>query len=121
MSGSKFAAITSHLLARKGEAKPWHEPLRETLARQRQAPDTEPPNPALEKPPPRAKTGTPVKRCSVRMTPQDYERLGIIAVKKSSNRQLLLQQAVLEFLARTAQEYPADCACLAAGSMSDFS
>jgi hypothetical protein len=103
-SSGKFASITAGLLARKGEAQPW---------------------PALtaDEPPPVAWRPAPVapppliseskdKSCALRMSPHDYERLGILAVKTGVTRPQLLKQALSEFLAARAEEY--GCACLGA-------
>ena len=132
MSGSKFASITSSLLARKGEAEPWHEPLRKDLPWQRtdagqgadwpaRSPEDGPE--VGERPPktgarPRRKAANNAgdKKCVVRMTHYDYERLGIMAVKKGTSRQRLMQQALEEFFGRMARDYAAECACLAAGA-----
>ena len=56
----------------------------------------------------------PVKdrSCAVRMSPHDYERLGILAVKTGTTRQPLLKQALAQFLAAKAEDY--GCACLGA-------
>ena len=107
MSSAKFASITSSLLARKGEARPWA-----------QLEPSQPPPPvwrgdmpaamAPPPPPPPAKD----RSCSVRMSAHDYERLGILAVKSASTRQKLLKDALAQFLAGKAQDYA--CACLGA-------
>src|ERR1700742_481880 len=106
MSSAKFASITSSLLARKGEARPWAQEasvavspswgsdLRSDIA-------TPPP-------PPPSKD----RSCSVRMSPHDFERLGILAVKSGGTRQQLLKDALAQFLASKAQDYA--CACLGA-------
>jgi len=98
MSSARFASITSSLLARKGEAKPW------------QAGAAEPEKLALPwpLPPPPAKE----KSCSVRMSPHDFERLGILAIKTGASRQQLLKDALAEFLASRADDY--GCYCLGA-------
>ena len=44
------------------------------------------------------------------MSAQDYERLGILAVKTGSTRQQLLKQALADLLASRAQSL--SCACL---------
>jgi hypothetical protein len=106
MSGGKFASITAGLLARKGEARPWPALTAE-----------EPPPaplawcPAPAAPPPLPPEGKE-KSCALRMSPYDYERLGILAVKAGVARQQLLKQALAEFLAARALQY--GCACLGA-------
>jgi len=110
MSQGKFASITSSLLARKGEAAPWTEraplpwraaPPASTLT----APIPAPVRPAP--PPPEA-----VKRCTVRLSPHDYERLGIMAVKKDITRQQFLQNALARVLDELAREFPTGCSCI---------
>lgn len=61
--------------------------------------------PAIAAPPPDQD-----RACSIRISAHDFQRLGLIAVKKNSTRQKLLKQAVAEFLATMAQDYA--CACL---------
>ncbi len=107
---SKFASITSSLLARKGEAQPWPNgaPAPEKFAlpwRQHMAEASVPPPPS---PPPPAKE----KSCSIRMSPHDFERLGILAIKTGASRQQLLKDALSEFLASRADDY--GCYCLGA-------
>jgi hypothetical protein len=112
MSSPRFAPITAGLLARKGEAQPWKQvgkvPMEavdvvEKVASIPWQPYT-PPVVAGPHPPGRDRA------CSIRMSAQDYERLGILAVKKDTTRQQLLKEALAEFLAAKAQEY--GCACL---------
>jgi hypothetical protein len=104
MSSVRFAAITSGLLARKGEAQPWSQATKaeaENVASIPWRPYSPPPVEAL---PEKEKT------CSIRMSAHDYERLGILAVKKDTTRQQLLKEALAEFLVAKAQDY--GCACL---------
>jgi hypothetical protein len=105
MSSARFAPITSILLARKGEAKPW------TQAAKAEAEDVaeipwRPYVPVVAMPAPAGKD----KACSIRISAHDFQRLGILAVKKNSTRQQLLKQALAEFLAATARD--CGCACL---------
>ena len=109
MSRNKFAAITSSLLARKGEAVPWSvaapvawKPVIMADAPPFVAPQINAAQPKSE----------PLKRCTVRLTPREYERLGILAVKKNLTRQQLLQAALVEVLAGMAQTCAPDCECL---------
>lgn len=123
MAQGKFAAITSSLLARKGEAAPWLESGRTPLAwRSEMAPAMPPPQaiaapaykaPAVYKAPPAA-TGA-LKRCTVRLSQEEYERLGLMAVKKDVTRQQLLQAALAEVMAGMAREFAQGCACIGAG------
>jgi len=118
MSSAKFASITSSLLARKGEALPWGNagsnaganagmaepqklslPWRQHVADARAAPPPPPP-PAKE------------KSCSIRMSPHDFERLGILSIKTGVPRQQLIKDALAEFLASRADDY--GCYCLGA-------
>ena len=118
MGHSKFAAITADLLARKGDARPW-QPAVPTLVAAAPRPaantdvrrpepgehdhDFEPSGPAA---------GSNVRRCSLRLTNCEYQRLGIIAVKRDSTRQQILRQAIEEYLAAVELEYGGDCGCL---------
>ena len=105
MSSGKFASITSGLLARKGEARPWAGVTEEEPA----PPLAWRPAPAAPPPPP---TEAKDKSCALRMTAHDYERLGILAIKEGVTRQQLLKQALADFLAARAAQY--GCACLGA-------
>jgi hypothetical protein len=127
MAQGKFAAITSSLLARKGEAAPWLESGRTPLAwRNEIAPAMPPPPPpaspamivaappAYRAPLAQAPSDT-LKRCTVRLSQDDYERLGLMAVKKDVTRQQLLQAALAEVVAGMAREFSQGCACIGAG------
>src|SRR5580693_140016 len=106
MSSAKFASITSSLLARKGEARPWAQeastPVSPSWGSDMRLAVAAPP------PPPPAKD----RSCAVRMSAHDYERLGILTVKSGVTRQQLLKDALAQFLAGKAQDY--GCACLGA-------
>ena len=107
MSGAKFASITAGLLARKGEAQPWNHtgvPETEKIS----LPWRTYTEGAAAPPPPPAKE----RSCTIRMSAYDFERLGILAVKKDVSRQQLLKDALAEFLDHKAQDY--GCACLGA-------
>jgi predicted transcriptional regulator len=128
MSSAKFASITGSLLARKGEAQPWHatgSPDREgekaTLPWRSAPPAMSSPPPVpppLAMPQPVAAATPPLpppvkeRSCSVRMSPHDYERLGILAVKTGVSRQQLLKDSLAQFLDGKAKDY--GCACLGA-------
>ena len=109
MSSAKFASITSSLLARKGEALPWShgmaEPEKLSLPWRQHMPEA-----GVSPPPP----PPPVKdkSCSIRMSPHDFERLGILSIKTGATRQQLLKDALSEFLASRADDY--GCYCLGA-------
>ena len=107
---ARFASITAGLLARKGEAQPWMQDTEKApLAfRAEPVPLVVAPSPqkASSPPPPPGKE----RSCSVRMSPEDYERLGILAVKLNTSRQQLLKQALGDLLAAKAKAL--SCACL---------
>lgn len=127
MSRARYAAITSNLLVRKGEAKPWSmagvldfardhldidtraEPVRQwdeerhQVAPVRRAGTSDGGNGVSEE---------PSKRCTLKLSPGEYERLGIIAVKKEVSRQQILRQAIEHYLATVAHEYQTACGCL---------
>jgi hypothetical protein len=117
VSRSKFASVTAELLSRKGQAKPWLPPeagLRAVPPHimaldEEDEPVGEEPHPAAHEPP----TDKQVRRCSLRLTPCEYQRLGIIAVKRNSTRQRILRQAIEEYLAGIELEYGEACGCLA--------
>jgi hypothetical protein len=110
MSSAKFASITSGLLARKGEARPWSQALDSALEVDPppQIPTAWRPEAAVPPPPPPTRD----RSCSLRMSAHDYERLGILAVKGGVKRQDLLKLALAQFLDSKAREY--GCACLGA-------
>jgi hypothetical protein len=53
-----------------------------------------------------------IKKCTIRMSFIDYERLGIIAVKRNVTRQHLLHEALERCFTMAAEEYRKDCSCL---------
>jgi hypothetical protein len=136
LSYAKFAPITAGLLARKGEAAPsfgakrpvaWtsdlpalREPARDipaSLATGSEfahlaAPTTEHEVP-IQKPAPM--TDKP-RRVVVSMSPCEFERLGIAAVKKGLSRHDLVRDTVNAYLARLVSEMDHRCACLEDGS-----
>jgi len=104
---ARFASITAGLLARKGEAQPWAQQRMPDADRAPLMFRSEPVPLAVTPPPP---PPTKERSCSLRMSPQDYERLGILAVKTGSTRQQLLKQALGDLLDAKAQTL--SCACL---------
>jgi len=83
-------------------------------------PDVAEPKAPVVKPAPVAKSVEPAqidkpRRMFVNLSPEEYERLGIIAVKKDSSRHQLLRDALDAFLKKMSREYKADCACVASG------
>jgi hypothetical protein len=127
MSHAKFASVTGSLLARKGEAVPWHGPLNPRVVTVA-APETSP-RPLRPSPPPHARHDVPpppvangtfgdkMHKYAVHMSERDYEKLGLLAVKHGSTRQQLMQRALAEFLAAQAREYGGACPCLGACDM----
>ncbi len=138
MSQPRYAPITSNLLVRKGEARPWHISASDCAAapprivetqhdvqHEKHAPAAPQPAPeAIREPEPRA---APVvsaarnshadgeehdRRCTLRLSHAEYERLGIIAVKKEISRQQVLRQAIEHYLATAKEEYQSACGCL---------
>jgi hypothetical protein len=115
---AKFAAITAGLLARKGEAQPWAQEAQKAplMFRSEPVPRVVTPPPQVVPPqqasPPLPPPPGKERSCSLRLPAQDYERLGILAVKMGSTRQQLLKQALNELLAAKAQTL--SCACLGA-------
>lgn len=55
-----------------------------------------------------------VRKCTIRMSAHDFERLGIVAVKDDTTRQHLLQQALAQFLDEKEKQYRSACRCMAA-------
>jgi len=111
MSQGKFASITSSLLARKGEAAPMTGNTGVPLAWRAESPAARLAAPPRTNIPPPAPPQT-VKRCTVRLSQADYERLGLMAVKRNVTRQHLLQMALTDALAAMARAFPTDCACI---------
>jgi hypothetical protein len=109
MSSAKFASITASLLARKGEATPWtpQDSMVPPLAVSPLPWRNEFPHAVAAPPPPPL---IKERACSVRMSAHDFERLGILAVKANVTRQQLLKDALAQFLAAKAGDYP--CTCL---------
>ncbi len=109
---SKFASITSGLLARKGEARPW------SYAEDNPPMPQSPPLVWRPEPVPQLSSATPSpppakdRSCSVRMSAQDFERLGILAVKRGLTRQQLMKDALAQLLASQAKIFA--CACMGA-------
>ena len=95
---TRFASITADLLARKGEATPWPELPKQPLAWE----------PATAKP----RRKPEMRKVSLRVSPHDYERLGILAVKQGKTRQRLLQEAVARLFTAMGGDYGGDCRCL---------
>ncbi len=115
MNNAKFASITSDLVVRKGEARPW--PQRDAPTRTPQmipAGDDEDPLEADEFIPHPHTAAVPdgAKRCTLKLSPCEYERLGIVAVKRNTSRQQILRLAVETYLSAIEEEYGRQCGCL---------
>jgi hypothetical protein len=133
----KFAPITSNLLARKGDAKPWQPPshgLRELvlvsshesvtgLPADFRAESPQPCNESDSEALPRIKTaanpGAPrerTKRFSLALSPAEFERLGVAAVKRGISRQQILRESMEFYLTDIAQTLMVPCECLSESS-----
>jgi hypothetical protein len=113
VNNAKFASITSELVVRKGEARPW--PQRDAPVRSPQmiaTSDEEDPLEADDPHPQAAAAQDGTRRCTLRLTPCEYERLGIVAVKRNTSRQQILRLAIEEYLTAVEREYGRDCGCL---------
>jgi hypothetical protein len=125
MSGPRFASIHAGILARKGEAQPWANtgagPAKKPLDWEttesfrmfdREAFEHDFPHPEHDF----GHMGAhlrDMKKCTVRMSHHDYERLGILAVKQGKTRQRLLQEAVDKMLGGIGHSrFAGGCACL---------
>ena len=137
MSRPKFAPMTSSLLARKGEALPsligTRSRLREIehhhiedgpafLTERAPAPHgndhftgrdlhlVDADRRHEERHPPAAPDGT--RKLFLRLSAQEYERLGIAAVKKGLTRNDILRDAVNSYIAELVREYQDSCGCI---------
>lgn len=134
MAYGKFAPMTSALLTRKGEAAP--STIAGTTTPNGIGPVTvgffdRPAKPAAPAPvSPKATTlaaAEPTKRASsepkqaktrrvvVAVSQEEFERLGIAAVKKDVTRQELVRAALSRYLGKTASMY-SSCQCIAPGA-----
>ncbi|MEI9996680.1 MAG: hypothetical protein WDM91_18930 [Rhizomicrobium sp.] len=102
MSSQRFAPITSALFARKGDATPSAVQAKPSLLWTREPP--------LADPPPAGKP----HRMMVTLSPADFEKLGIAAVKKGVTRHQILHVALDAHLERLKREY-GGCGCMALG------
>jgi hypothetical protein len=135
MSRPRFAPVTSSLLERKGHARPldigartfefshaaerFAEPaLLEREDEERIQAEYEKWMREQETPPAagghahRGPADETPRRCTIRLTHAEYERLGIVAVKREITRQQALRQAVERYLATAKRQYRAHCTCL---------
>jgi len=106
LSSQRFAPLTSGLFARKGDAAP-SAPKPSLFWTREPPPKTElPPQP----PPPIDRP----HRMMVTLSPSEYERLGIAAVKKGVTRHQILRIALDAHMDRLKREY-GGCGCMAMG------
>ena len=138
MNQYKFAPITSDLLARKGDAKPWQPPshgLRELVlvpthesdsglpadvrAESSPQPRNQPDSAAASRIKTAGSPGAPserTKRFSLALSPAEFERLGVAAVKKGVSRQQILRESMDFYLTDIAQTLMVPCECLSGRS-----
>lgn len=98
---SKFAAMTANLLVRKGEAAPSTvTPFRDDRPMVTPAPKNH------------GCAGVPAapRRIVLKLDARDYERLGLIAVKRGVSRQSLAPDAMTLYFEKLAGEF--SCACI---------
>lgn len=115
---SRFAPITSSLLARKGDAMP--SAPKPSLFWTREA--TPPPPPPVTADVPRTAPLPPgpldpgkAHKIMVTLTATEFERLGIAAVKKGATRHQIVRAALDAHLERLKREY-GGCGCMAVGA-----
>jgi hypothetical protein len=120
VSAAKFEALSASLLARKGDAAPSviapmrASPRRALAPSEDRAQRAEPPPFALE--PRRPDNADRPRRILVSITREDLERLCIVAIKKGSTRQDIVQGALHDYLRKLSAELGQACACLEVGS-----
>ena len=137
----RFAPMTSALLARKGEASPADASAMDAFLLDRRDVILERPSvplpkevvrpralrefPSHELPEmPRFANDKPLVRrrhsISLSLSDSEFEKLGLVAVKKRINRQQLLRLAIDHYLEGLACAYGAECRCISAcGSCSE--
>ena len=120
----QFAKITADLLARKGEARPLdalalaksfaprHEP--ERLFKATTTPSkseclTETSAFSADFTPTTARQS---HRVSLKLTQSEFEKLGIVAVKRGINKPRLLRLALDFYLEKLRKDYRSDCQCV---------
>lgn len=113
MSQTKFAPITSSLLARKGDAVPSALPVKPSLFWAR---NDAPPQPVDYSVPAVRSPGSPqtakLHKMLVAISALQFEKLGIAAVKKGVTRHQIVRIALELHLERLKREN-SDCGCLA--------
>ncbi len=135
VSYEKFSSITAALLARKGEAVPsvvagqigpkGIEPVsRKSFVQPLKRPKTQARTEHNAAAPHRARRATPgvvagtKRRIMLTLTNEEFERVGVAAVKRNVTRQQLARDALFAYLSAMAVEFE-DCACLAASEERD--
>ncbi len=112
---SRFAPVTSELLARKGDATPSALTVKPSLLWAR--PPVAPPPAAIPVqapvPAPPPETAKPHKMM-VALNAAEYEKLGIAAVKKGVTRHQIVRTALDLHLERLKREY-GGCGCMGGG------
>lgn len=131
MSSAKFSAITADLLARKGEATP---SLATLPPRTSVFEDEIPPFSSMHadadveqctqpQAPPRAtasrasrrKAPDKVRRLVITLTLEEFERLGIAAIKMDTTRHQIVRDALDAHIHQLADELPRPCRCMTDG------
>jgi hypothetical protein len=121
VSQTRFTPITSHLLARKGDAVPSAVPQAEepqsSLFWARA--DSQDPTPQMARPkqavnPPRPPEPGKPHKMVVTLSAMEFEKLGIAAVKKGVTRHQVVRTALDLHLDRLKREY-GGCGCMAMG------
>ena len=130
MSHSKFTPVTASLLVRKGEAAPSSvasmPPAAVTWLADvsRRAPGQQPAehkfvfhqsDPSDVHAHPGDHSSEKLRRIVLNLTPHEYETLGLVAVKKSSTRHQLAQEAMDAYFDWLMSEYGEACSCIAGG------
>ena len=115
MSTPRFAPITASLFARKGDATPSAVIAKPSLLWTRE-PNAPPPAVPHEShtpppPPPPAEAERP-HRMMIALTTNEFEKLGIAAVKKGVTRHQIIRTALDLHLDRLKREY-GGCGCMA--------
>ena len=120
--------MTAGLLARKGEARPSdalalvkplgtrHETehlFNATTTQSKSACLTETRTFSADFKPPTARQS---HRVSLILTQSEFEKLGIVAVKQSINRQQFLRLALDSYLEKLREDYRSDCHCVSANT-----
>lgn len=127
-TSAQFAKVTAGLLARKGEARPSDAlTLVTSFTAPREAERLFTATRAQSKSQCstetiRFSTGftTPTARLShrvsLKLTKSEFEKLGIVAVKRGINKQRFLRLALDSYLEKLRKDYRSDCQCISANT-----